>query len=88
MYPKMQLPRDVYTAKLSGSFKKNYIKNLFVGSGSFIDTPQNTFGALIVDEAHRLNMKSGLYSNLGENQIVEIIQAARFSAQLHKSVAI
>ena len=24
-------------------------------------------------------MKSGLYSNLGENQIVEIIQAARFS---------
>lgn len=72
-------PRDVYTAKLSGSFKKSYINNLFVGSGSFIDTPQKTFGALIVDEAHRLNMKSGLYSNLGENQILEIIQAARFS---------
>lgn len=52
---------------------------MFVGSGSFIDTPQKTFGALIVDEAHRLNMKSGLYSNLGENQILEIIQAARFS---------
>ena len=32
-----------------------------------------------MDEAHRLNMKSGLYSNLGGNQIVEIIQAARFS---------
>lgn len=31
-------PRDVYTAKLSGSFKKSYINNLFVGSGSFIDT--------------------------------------------------
>lgn len=72
-------PRDVYTAKLSGSFKKSYINNLFVGSGSFIDTPQNTFGALIVDEAHRLNMKSGLYSNLGENQIIEIIQASRFT---------
>lgn len=72
-------PRDVYTAKLSGSFKKSYINNLFVGSGSFIDTTQNTFGALIVDEAHRLNMKSGLYSNLGENQILEIIQAAHFS---------
>ena len=52
---------------------------MFVGSGSFIDTTQKTFGALIVDEAHRLNMKSGLYSNLGENQILEIIQAARFS---------
>ena len=57
-------PRDVYTAKLLGSF---------------IDTPQNTFGALIVDEAHRLNMRSGLYSNLGENQIIEIIQASHFS---------
>lgn len=72
-------PRDVYTAKLSGSFRKSYINNLFVGSGSFIDTPPDTFGALIVDEAHRLNMKSGLYSNLGENQIIEIIQASRFS---------
>lgn len=72
-------PRDVYTAKLTGSFKKSYINNLFVGSGSFIDTPQNTFGALIVDEAHRLNMKSGLYSNLGKNQIIEIIKASHFS---------
>ena len=72
-------PRDVYTAKLSGSFRKSYIYNLFVGSGSFIETPPDTFGALIVDEAHRLNMKSGLYSNLGENQIIETIQASRFS---------
>lgn len=72
-------PRDVYTAKLTGSFKKSYINNLFVGSGSFIDTPQNTFGALIVDEAHRLNMKSGLYSNWGKNQIIEIIKASHFS---------
>lgn len=72
-------PRDVYTAKLSNSFKKSFISNLFVGSGSFINAPQNTYGALIVDEAHRLNMKSGLYSNLGENQIIEIIQASLFS---------
>lgn len=72
-------PRAVYTVKLSGSFKKNYINNLFVGSGSFVDTSQNTFGALIVDEAHRLNMKSGLYSNRGENQIIEIIRASHFS---------
>lgn len=34
---------------------------------------------LIVDEAHRLNEKSGLFSNLGENQIKEIINAARCS---------
>lgn len=72
-------PRDVYTVKLSGSFRKGFINNLFVGSGSFIDTQENIFDALIVDEAHRLNMKSGLYSNLGENQILEIIHAAKFS---------
>ena len=29
-----------------------------------------------MDEAHRLNLKSGLYRNLGENQIVELIRSA------------
>jgi len=31
----------------------------------------------VVDEAHRLVEKSGFYRNLGENQIAEIINAAR-----------
>ena len=34
---------------------------------------------LLVDEAHRLNEKSGLFSNLGENQIKEIINASKLS---------
>ena len=72
-------PRDVYEVKLLGDFKKSYIKNIFTGSGCFIDAPKDTFGALIVDEAHRLNEKSGLFSNKGENQIKEIIRASRFS---------
>lgn len=72
-------PRSVYEAKLIGDFKKKYISNLFTGSGCFIDAPRNTFGALIVDEAHRLNEKSGLFNNKGENQIKEIIQASNFS---------
>lgn len=72
-------PRAVYSVKLSGSFKKTYIDNLFVGSGNFTETMPDTMGALIVDEAHRLNMKSGLFSNKGENQIKEIIKTARFS---------
>lgn len=72
-------PRKVYTAKLTGNFKKTYINNLFTGSGCFIDAPNDTYGALIVDEAHRLNEKSGLYGNVGENQIHEIIKAAKFS---------
>lgn len=76
---KNSAPRAVYSVKLSGSFRRSYINNLFVGSGNFIDTVSNTMGALIVDEAHRLNMKSGMFSNLGENQIKEIINTARFS---------
>lgn len=72
-------PRDVYTAKLSGTHKKGVINNLFVGSGSFIEKEKNIFDTLIVDEAHRLNLKSGLYGNLGENQIIEIINASKFS---------
>ncbi len=76
---KNSAPRAVYSVKLSGNFKKSYINNLFVGSGNFIETMPNTMGALIVDEAHRLNMKSGMFSNLGENQIKEIMKTARFS---------
>lgn len=34
---------------------------------------------LIVDEAHRLNHKSGLFQNKGENQVREIIDAAKFT---------
>jgi DUF2075 family protein len=55
------------------------VDNLFKGSGSYIDCRRGEFDALIVDEAHRLNEKSGMYSNLGENQIKEIIKAAKCS---------
>lgn len=73
-------PRNVYFEKLrSEKYKLNYIKNLFKPSGSYVDIPQNTFDCLLVDEAHRLNDKSGLFHNLGENQIKEIINASRVS---------
>ncbi|XAI96374.1 hypothetical protein [Microcystis phage Mwe-JY31] len=72
-------PRAVYESKLTGTLKKNQISNLFKGSGAFIDTPKNTFDALIVDEAHRLNEKSGLYGVDGENQIKEIINSSKFT---------
>ena len=72
-------PRAVYEAQLTGSFKKSRISNMFRGSGSFMDAVPDSFGALLVDEAHRLNEKSGLYGNQGEHQIKEIMQAARLS---------
>lgn len=72
-------PRAVYTSLLTGSFKKSHIDNLFKGAGIYTDATPNEFDALIVDEAHRLNEKSGMFQNLGENQIKEIINAAKFS---------
>ena len=39
----------------------------------------NEINCLVVDEAHRLNEKSGLFANMGENQVKEIIKAANFS---------
>lgn len=72
-------PRKVYESKLVGTIKRSHFSNFFSGSGAFIDTEPNTFDALIVDEAHRLNEKSGLYGNLGENQIKELIVSAKCS---------
>jgi DUF2075 family protein len=72
-------PRAVYEAKLVGTFRRSRISNLFCGSGSFHQCEPNTYDVLIVDEAHRLNEKSGLYRNEGDNQIREIIRAARCS---------
>ncbi len=72
-------PREVYEAKLTGAFKKSHITNLFSGSGSFHSSDKNIFDALIIDEAHRLNAKSGMFSHLGENQIKEIIEASKFN---------
>ncbi len=72
-------PREVFKARLTGSMRKTHIDNLFRGSGGYIDTENNFFDLLVVDEAHRLNEKSGLYGNLGENQIKELINSARTS---------
>jgi len=72
-------PRKVYESKLSGIIPGDTFKHLFTGSGSFWDSDEDTYDALIVDESHRLTMKSGFMKNLGENQIKEIINAARTS---------
>lgn len=76
---KNSAPRNVYATKLKGTMKKKSIDNLFKGSGSFHAVERNEFDVLIVDEAHRLNEKSGLFSNLGENQVKELMNGAKFS---------
>ncbi|GMB08098.1 DUF2075 domain-containing protein [Thermolongibacillus altinsuensis] len=72
-------PRKVYAQKLKQDFRKGHIDNLFTGSGSYVHALSNEFDVLIVDEAHRLNEKSGMFQNLGENQIKEIINASKLS---------
>ena len=72
-------PRAVFESKLKKIFAKADLRSLFSGSGSFTETSAENFDALIVDEAHRLKMKSGMFKNLGENQVKEIIKSAHTS---------
>lgn len=76
---KNSAPREIYCKKLQGDYKKSYINNLFKGSGCYYESDPNEFDVLIVDEAHRLNEKSGMFKNKGENQTKEIINASKFS---------
>ena len=75
---KNSAPKAVFKAKLKID-KMSELNNLFKGSGCFYDSKSNSFDVLIVDEAHRLNAKSGIFHNIGENQIKEIINASFFS---------
>lgn len=73
---KNSAPRDVYKIKLKGQIKKSSVDNMFKGSGTYTEAGKNMVHTLLVDEAHRLNEKSGMFHNMGENQIKEVIHAA------------
>lgn len=72
-------PRNVYSTMLQKGFKKTDIKALFQSSGTFHTRSKNALQIAIVDEAHRLREKSGMFQNQGEDQIKEIINASIFS---------
>lgn len=76
---KNSAPRNVYLQKLKGLMKKSSVDNMFKGSGVYTEASQDIVHTVLVDEAHRLNAKSGMFQNLGENQIKEIIHAAKCS---------
>lgn len=71
---KNSAPRNVYLSKLTGH-KKSTVANMFKGSGTYVDAESNIVDVILCDEAHRLNEKSGMFHNMGENQIKEIINA-------------
>ncbi len=72
-------PRLVYAARLAGTLRRNRIDSMFRSSETFHAAPANEYDCLLVDEAHRLKEKSGMFDHLGENQVKELINAARLS---------
>ncbi len=72
-------PRAVYEHMLKDKMTFKEFCALFSGSGAYQNIAPNTFEALIVDEAHRLNERTGMYGKKGGNQVREIIQAAKCS---------
>lgn len=77
---KNSAPRSAFVSSLfGGKHKLGYLRGLFKGSGGFYEVPKNTYDCILCDEAHRLNEKSGMYANKGENQVKEIINASKVS---------
>lgn len=77
---KNSAPRYTFSEHLiRGKHSIGFMKGLFKSSGSFYSVQSNVYDCILTDEAHRLNLKSGLYANQGENQIKEIINAAKIS---------
>lgn len=76
---KNSAPRLVYAQKLKGKVKKSSVDNMFKGTGVYTETPCGVINTILVDEAHRINEKSGMFHNKGENQIKEVIHAANCS---------
>lgn len=68
---KNSAPRNVYQKKLKGEIRKSSVDNMFKGSGIYTEAPLNSVDTILVDEAHRLNEKSGMFQNLGDNLIIE-----------------
>ena len=71
-------PRAVFEVRLKSAFKGGEIKELLSGSGNFTNIEANDFDVLIVDEAHRLKLRTQ-YSKGGDNQIREVIHASKTS---------
>lgn len=72
-------PRVIYSYTLKGELKKTLIDYLFKSSGSYTEMNEKSINTLIVDEAHCLTEKSGLFNNYGINQIMEIIKSSKNS---------
>ena len=76
---KTSAPRYTFAQHLiKGKHKLGYLKGLFKGAGDVYKLAPDTYDCMLVDEAHRLAARSGLYSK-GKNQVREIMQACKIS---------
>lgn len=72
--------REVLRKKLIGSSGYVEVRDLFKGSASYVQTPENYFDVLICDEAHRLKEHGHMKKKIeGENQVTQIIRSSKIS---------
>ncbi|MDR7079747.1 DUF2075 family protein [Neobacillus niacini] len=72
--------REVLRKKLIGTSGHVEVRDLFKGSASYVQAPENYFDVLICDEAHRLKEQGHMKKKIeGENQVTQIIRSARIS---------
>lgn len=77
---KNSAPRAVFMDKLGKTrHTKAKLASLFSGPDRFIDKASDTYDVAMIDEAHRLTEKGGLYGNLGDHLVKHIIDACTCS---------
>ena len=75
----IQSQRNIYKYKVSKYNLFRQVVKKIRGAGEFVEALKDENDVLIVDEAHRLKEKSGMYESRGENQIKEIINSSKFT---------
>ncbi|WP_029596191.1 DUF2075 domain-containing protein [Exiguobacterium chiriqhucha] len=72
--------REVLRKKLVRQKSMIEIRDMFKGSGSYVDTQANKIDVLVCDEAHRLKNHGHMQRKIaGENQATQIIRSAKMS---------
>lgn len=72
--------REVLRKKLARQKSMIEIRDMFKGSGSYVDTQMNKIDVLVCDEAHRLKNHGHMQRKIeGENQATQIIRSAKMS---------
>ncbi|PFD96430.1 ATP/GTP-binding protein [Bacillus cereus] len=72
--------REVLRKKMVGTSGFIEVRDLFKGSASYVEAPENYFDVLICDEAHRLKEHGHMKKKIeGENQATQIIRSSKIS---------